>query len=198
MRRSLLTVIIALASLLESAVAQGMKSKTKMPSCESVSSSLAAAIRQNPQKLEIRLEDALVINEACTAEIVTAAIDAVNADPALVRKIFEVAVNVVPHRAHQVQMAVVNFAVPAAVAVRVEPDWEVRPAQTAQGQPAFEVRRAEVPVAGQHVPIEEVRKAVAAAPAPVVAMEPQIEIRKADLSPMLGPVPRARPLRKSR
>ncbi|MBE7493461.1 MAG: hypothetical protein HS117_00790 [Verrucomicrobiaceae bacterium] len=142
------------------AAGQGVKSRAKMPSCEAVCAGLAAAIRQSPDKLVMRLEDALVINESCTADIVATAIDAVNADPLKVRKIYETAVNVVPHRAGQVRQAVASFSVPAAVEAPAVA-FEVRRAELPNGRPppAFEVRRAEVAGLTARTPVPEVRRA---------------------------------------
>ena len=187
MRQFILTAFRVLGFLLLSAggMAQGVKSKVKMPSCEAVCAGLAEAIRRDPSKLVFRLEDALVINETCTADIVTTAIDAVSADPPQVQKIVETAMNVVPHRAKQVHLAVTNFSVPAAVAA-VQPVFEVRRAELPDGQVpvAFEVRRAEAPD-GAHRPLEEVRKAIVG--------ELAEEVRPALLADMLKDVPVATP-----
>ena len=117
-------------------------------------------IRRDPNKLVMALEDALVINESCTREIISMAIDAVNADPRRVRQIYEAAVKVVPHRKDEVSQAVRQFSVPAALPVR-EPALEVRRAKLPDSdRPAvLEVRRAEAPGAKENVPIPEVRRA---------------------------------------
>ncbi len=144
MRTSLVLLITAVA-----ATAQP-KSKSKAPramNCADVCGSLAKAIQDDPRTLTTRLEDALVISEGCTAEIVATAIAAVNGDPLLTRKIIETAQNVLPWRRHEIEQAASLASVPAAIAV-VEPQFEVRRALVARTNvemPVEEVRRAEVP-----------------------------------------------------
>jgi hypothetical protein len=187
MRSPFFTALWIAGILLVPAVvmAQGVRSKVKMPSCEAVCAGLVDSIRQNPAKLVIRLEDALVINESCTADIVTAAIDAVSADPRQVQIIVETAMNVVPHRAQQVHLAVTNFSVPAAV-VASEEVFEVRRAELPDGQaqPVYEVRRAESAHLNEHAPLEEIRRAVLA--------ESIEEVRNLDVAGVLKDVPKAK------
>ncbi len=108
------------------------------------------------------LEDALVINESCAGDIVTAAIDAVNNNPQQVRVILDTALRVTPHRAKQIQVAADNFSVPSAVAMK-EPVEEIRRAVVSGGpasEPVFEIRRALSSKVEEPQPIEEVRRAV--------------------------------------
>lgn len=144
MRVSFILLLTAVAAL------AGPKSKVKAPramSCADVCGSLAKAIQTDPRSLTTRLEDALVISEGCTAEIVVTAIAAVNGDPLLTRQIIETAQNVLPWRRQEIQQASSLASIPAAVAV-VEPQFEVRRALVAEEKvetPVEEVRRAEVP-----------------------------------------------------
>jgi hypothetical protein len=143
--RTLLVLLLTAA-----AAAAQPKSKVKAlcaVSCADVCSSLAKAIQDDPRSLTTRLEDALVISESCTAEIVATAIATVNGDPLLTRKIIETAQGVLPWRRREIEQAASLVSVPAAVAV-VEPQFEVRRALVAQTKvetPLEEVRRAEVP-----------------------------------------------------
>ncbi|MBL9131505.1 MAG: hypothetical protein JNG86_09920 [Verrucomicrobiaceae bacterium] len=184
---SLLLAIVFAAGVVS---AQPVKSRLKMPSCDAVCAGLAEAIRKDPSKLQMRVEDALVINEGCTAQIITAAIDAVNADPAKVRVIFETAMNVVPHRSGEVRESVVTFRVPSAV-TSMEAEVEVRRAMLPADAPEFEVRRAESPDSGPtSEPIPEIRRALKPDPKPGRA-----EIRAAKRAIPLETVPKARKAR---
>ena len=108
------------------------------------------------------LEDALVINESCAGDIVSAAIDAVNNNPAQVRVILDTALRVTPHRARQIQVAAESFSVPSAVAMK-EPVEEIRRAVVASvpvSETVFEVRRALSAKGEAPQPLEEIRRAV--------------------------------------
>lgn len=129
--------------------------------CADVCGSLAKAIQDDPRSLVTRLEDALVIGDGCTTEVVATAIAAVNGQPQLVRQILDTAQNVLPWKRREIMAAAELASIPAAVAV-VEPAMEVRPAQ-------IEVRRALVAAKKSETPIEEVRRAEV----------PEIEIRRA-------------------
>jgi hypothetical protein len=149
--------------LLSAAVVMAQPSKKKSKSlapramtCADVCGSLAKAIQQDPQSLTTRLEDALVISEACTP------IATVNGDPLLTRKIIETAQNVLPWRRREIEQAASLANIPAAVAV-VEPQFEVRRPEQ------LEVRRALVPSKKSETPIEEVRRAEV----------PEVEVRRA-------------------
>lgn len=138
----------------------------------------------------MRLEEALVIHEACAGDIVTAAIDAVNADPARVRKIVETAMDLAPARAAMITAAVKNYTAPVVVAA-AEEQMEVRravlptavPPQPMAGE---QVRRAELPLQTRSIPIVEVRRAELAAPAEFKEQEPAPALNLTD-------VPRAKP-----
>ena len=160
--------------------------------CLAVCADLANLIHRDPKKLVMGLEDALVINEACAREIVSIAVDAVNADPKRVRLIFETAMKVVPQRADEVRQAIQSFSVPAAL-LMAEPVLEVRRAEipNQDDNAALVVRRAQLPSANGDVPIPEVRRAEI--PATSIMAE---EMRRADSSENLQNVPKAKSLRK--
>lgn len=106
----------------------------------------------------MRLEDALVIDESCTAEIVTAAMDAVRAKPMMVEKILETAIKMVPARSTLVMEAVHGYT--PASEIRPAIIEEVLPASVqTDSVPAEEIRRAELPQASEPTPIEEIRRA---------------------------------------
>lgn len=127
---------------------------------------LMIAIQEHPDNLVMRLEDALVINEAGAAEIVTAAITAVNANPKLVDQIVKTALHVAPNRARSILYSVNHFTPRAPAAMLAE---EIRKAELPAGYAAKvgmveEVRRAEKPDAAGAAPVEEVRKALVVGP----------------------------------
>lgn len=124
--------------------------------CEILCTNLTQAIQERPDLMVMRLEDALVINEACAAEIVTAAMDAVRAKPALVQEILNTALKVAPSRSSLVMNAVRSYTPASERVVVLE---EVRRAEVAAVETLFEVRRAEVANASQPQAIEEVRRA---------------------------------------
>ena len=137
----------------------------------------------------MRLEEALVIHESCAGEIVTAAIDAVNAEPGQVRKIVETAMELAPARAAVITAAVKNYTAPVVVAA-AEEQVEVRRAvlpTAAPPQPVAgeQVKRAELPLQTRSIPIVEVRRAE-----PVAAMETQVQ--KPELPMNLMDVPKAK------
>mgnify|MGYP001323162117 CR=1 FL=1 len=185
--------------------AQPVKAKQSQLACEALCGELFAAIRAEPDKMVMRLEEALVINEACAGEIVTAAIDAVNSEPAMVRKIVETAMDVAPRRAPAVTAAVNNYAVPeVAMATPVAPAapqemaLEVRRAQLPEvirPKPAAgeEVRRAELPLVNRNMPVIEVRRAEP----PAMAI-PAAEPMQMDPGQQFLNVPRAAPLTRRR
>ena len=84
---------LLLAAFLSTASAQRMKAASSPLTCETLCSELFMAIRDNPAQMVMRLEEALIIHDACAGELVTAAMDAVNADPAMVRQIFKTAMD---------------------------------------------------------------------------------------------------------
>ncbi len=120
---------------------------------------LFAAIRANPQQLVMRLEEALVINESCTPELVKSAVEAVNHDPVMTRKIVETALEVSPNYGAAIRNAAIRQAsVPAQMEIRRAMVADV-PVVSAV-LPGEEVRRAEVPLPATSIPFEEVRRAV--------------------------------------
>ncbi|WP_395716079.1 hypothetical protein [Prosthecobacter sp.] len=137
-------------------------SKSKKPAinCETICAELFAAIRANPDNLSMRLEEALIIKESCAAELVTTAITAVNAEPAMVRKIQETALEIAPGRQAVIAAAVRNYKAPVVAAATPVVVEEVRRAVlpevvTAKAGPGEEIRRAQLPdtmVAQQAVP----------------------------------------------
>lgn len=157
----LLTSFLVVLTAQADASERRAKPRTQRATCTAVCVDLATLIRRDPNKLVMGVEDALVISESCTREIVFTAIDAVNADPRRVRQIYEAAVKVVPHRKDEVWQAVRQFSVPAALPMK-EPTPEVRRAKLPDSNlPAvLEVRRAEAPGAKNNVPIPEVRRAM--------------------------------------
>ncbi|MGV3660636.1 MAG: hypothetical protein ACO1TE_10645 [Prosthecobacter sp.] len=182
--------------------AQPVKAKQSQLACEALCGELFASIRAEPDKMVMRLEEALVINEACAGEIVTAAIDAVNSEPAMVRKIVDTAMDVAPRRSAAVTAAVNNYAVPEvamATPVAAAPEQlEVRRAELPEiirPKPAAgeEVRRAELPLVNQSMPIVEIRRAEA--PAAAIPMAEPMQIQPVE---QLLNVPKAAPLKRSR
>lgn len=177
------------------AQAQPVKSKPARLTCEVLCAELFTAIRANPDKLVMRVEEALVINESCAAEIVTAAMDAVNAEPTQVRKIVEAAMSVSPAKSAMITAAVKRYSAPVLV---VAVNEEVRRAELpdlvkAKAMLGEEVRRAELPSATQSIPIVEVRRAelptaAQAAAAPVMVQKPEAPFN-------LMNVPKAKPLK---
>ncbi len=135
--------------------------------CEVLCANLTKAIQDRPDTLVMRLEDALVINEPCAAEIVTAAIDAVRGRPALVQQIMDTALKVAPSRSSIVMNAVRTY---RPLKERVVVQEEVRRAETPYSQP-LEIRRAEVASSMGSRPIEEIRRALPP-PVPVVVEAP--------------------------
>lgn len=124
--------------------------------CEILCANLKKSIEERPDMLVMRLEDALVINEPCAGEIVTAAIDAVGAKPHLVRVILDTAIKVVPARSETVMAAARSYA-PGKVKELVYE--EVRRAEMPPGAPLMEIRRAEPAHVIGPGPVEEIRRA---------------------------------------
>jgi hypothetical protein len=180
-----------LALVTSLAQAQTVKATRMQNKCETLCAELFTAIRANPEKLVMRVEEALVINESCVAEIVTAAMDAVNAEPAQVRKIVEAAMEVSPAKSAMITAAVQRYSAPELVAIVNE---EVRPAELpdlvkSKALPGEEVRRAELPLTTRSIPIVEVRRAELPAPAASVV------VQQRDAPFNLMNVPKAKPLK---
>lgn len=99
--------------------------------CAEISNDVRVAVEKDPGKVLMVVEDALVINEGCAADIVKAAIVASKADAALAGQIVQTAVSVAPKMA-----AVINDAAGSAVpglAAIAPVDAEIRPV-TATGK----------------------------------------------------------------
>lgn len=179
-----------LALVASPGLGQPVKSAPAKIDCETLCGELFTSIRMEPDKMVMRLEEALVIHEACAGEIVTAAIDAVNADPARVRKIVETAMDLAPARAATITAAVKNYTAPVVVAA-AEEQMEVRRAVVPAAEPpkpmaGEQVRRAELPLQTRSIPIVEVRRAEPAAPVEFKEQEPAPAMNLTD-------VPRAKP-----
>lgn len=172
--------------------AQPVKSTPAQIDCQTLCGELFASIRMEPDKMVMRLEEALVIHEACAGEIVTAAIDAVNADPGRVSKIVETAMDLAPARASTITAAVKNYTAPVVVAA-AEEQMEVRRAVVPAAEPpkpmaGEQVRRAELPLQTRSIPIVEVRRAE-----PVASIEAQVQETEPPMK--LMDVPKAKPMK---
>jgi hypothetical protein len=65
-------------------------------SCSEISNDVRAAVEKDPSKVLMVVEDALVINEGCAADIVRSAIVAAKADSTLAGQIVQTATSVAP------------------------------------------------------------------------------------------------------
>ena len=156
--RSLLSCLLLLGAGLECRGEEELAPRAELwiSPGEILCANLIQAIQERPDLMVMRLEDALVINEACAGEIVTAAMDAVRAQPALVQQIVETALKVAPSRSAVVMNAVRSYTPASERVVMLE---EVRRAEVPLVETLFEVRRAEVAHSSQPQAIEEVRRA---------------------------------------
>jgi hypothetical protein len=147
----LLCLISSLLLLTPQVWAQPAKAKKVALTCERLCGELFAAIRSNPDKLTMRLEEALVIKEDCAAELVTTAITAVNGEPTLVRKIQQTAVDMAPSREAVILAAVRGYREPVVAAAIPAAAVEVRRAELPDAHtkplPGEEIRRAQLPEA---------------------------------------------------
>ncbi len=173
-------------------LAQPVKSTPAAITCETLCGELFSSIRMEPDKMVMRLEEALVIHESCAAEIVTAAMDAVNAEPGQVRKIVETAMELAPARAAMITAAVKNYSAPTVVAA-AEEQMEVRRAVVPDAAPpkpmaGEQVMRAELPLQTRSIPIVEVRRAEPTASAQIKLQEPEPSMKLMD-------VPKARQMK---
>jgi len=161
--------------------AQAPRAKLWVSPCEDLCANLIAAIQQQPDTLEMRLEDALVINESCAAEIVASAMHAVRAEPHQVSKILETALKLAPRRSAVIREAIASYT-PAAFQPVVQE--EIRRAELPEGRPLLKKDKALIAsqLAGS---AGNVRIEIRRAELPDFA--PQIEIRRA----VLPSVPRA-------
>jgi hypothetical protein len=81
------------------------KAKLWVSPCEELCADLIAAIQRQPAMLEMRLEDALVMQEACAAELVSAAKYAVRDNPNQVSLILKTALKLAPQRTVAIRAA---------------------------------------------------------------------------------------------
>jgi len=163
------SVFIFLLLLQAQLFAQPAKAAASLATPEVLCAELFAAIRANPQQLVMRLEEALVINESCTPELVKSAVEAVNHDPAMTQKIVETALEISPNHAVAIRKA-------ASLQAPATGRMEIRRAMVADVPapvvspvlPGEEVRRAEVPLDALSIPFEEVRRAMVPTSAGVI------------------------------
>lgn len=76
--------------------------------CTEISNDVRVAVEKDPSKVLMVVEDALVINEGCAADIVTTAITASKADTAMAGQIVQTAVSVAPKMAGVINDAAVS------------------------------------------------------------------------------------------
>ena len=144
----LVLALISWLMVMEQAYSQAPKAR-RWTDCDEVCLALAQAIQDKPDTLVMRLEDALVIREACAGDIVHAAISAVGAEPSLVDKIVQTALHVSPQQSRSIKYAATHFTPQAAVALAYAAEPEA---------PTMEVRRAQIPMRPSVV-AEEIRRA---------------------------------------
>lgn len=94
--------ILACLSTLTFAVVSNAQSGN---ACSEISNDVSVAVSKDSSKVLMVVEDALVINEGCAADIVRAAIIASKADPALAAQIVQTAVAVAPKMASVIHQA---------------------------------------------------------------------------------------------
>lgn len=70
--------------------------EAQIGACGEISRDVSSAIQKDPTKVLMIVEDALVINEACSCEIIKAAITASQADAVLVNQIIQTAISIAP------------------------------------------------------------------------------------------------------
>lgn len=90
-------------------------SSAQSGNCTEIANDVGAAVAKDPSKVLMVVEDALVINESCAADIVKAAIVASKADAALAGQIVQTAVSVAPKMAGVINDAAASV-VPGLVA----------------------------------------------------------------------------------
>ncbi len=73
--------------------------------CSDIAGDVRIAVEKDPSKVLMVVEDALVINEGCASDIVTAAILASKADESLASQIVQTAVSVAPKMAAAINSA---------------------------------------------------------------------------------------------
>lgn len=101
--------------------------------CSEISNDVRVAVEKDPAKVLMVVEDALVINEGCAADIVKAAIVASKADVALAGQIVQTAVSVAPKMVAVINEAA-NSVVPGLAAV-APADVGVRPVAVSDKNP---------------------------------------------------------------
>jgi hypothetical protein len=101
-------------SLLIMATAPSKAQAEGNSACDGIAKDVMSAIRRDTAKTLLVVEDALVINEGCAAEIVKAAITASKADAALVNQIVQTATGVAPKKASVIAEAA-NSVAPGSV-----------------------------------------------------------------------------------
>jgi|GEM_PF-3396007 len=70
--------------------------EAQVGACDEISRDVSSAVQKDPTKVLMIVEDALVINEACSCEIIKAAITASQADAVLVNQIVQTAISIAP------------------------------------------------------------------------------------------------------
>jgi hypothetical protein len=110
------------------AFASASKVKAQSSACDDISRDVASAVQKDPGKVLMIVEDALVINEACSCEIIKAAITASQADATLVNQIVQTAISVAPKMSGVIMDCATSVS-PGAVAGVVE-----KTAMTASGK----------------------------------------------------------------
>lgn len=180
MPRSCLILIALLAQVL-GVHAQAPKAKLWVSPCEDLCANLIAAIQRQPDTLEMRLEDALVINESCAAEIVASAMHAVRAEPHQVSRILETALNLAPRRSTAIREAIASYTPAAFMPVVQE---EIRRAELPEGRPLL--KKDQALMASQLVG-DDGKQRIEIRRAELPDFAPQIEIRRA----VLLPIPKA-------
>ncbi|MEN3941640.1 hypothetical protein WJU23_10140 [Prosthecobacter sp. SYSU 5D2] len=156
MRRFLPWLMMLVCGHVNCAEEVALRAQPWFSPCEILCANLKKAIEERPDLMVMRLEDALVINEPCAGDIVTAAIDAVRAKPHMVQQIIETAMKVAPARSSTVMAAVHSYKPGKVKELVME---EVRRAEIPATAPLMEIRRAEMAYSVQQEPIEEVRRA---------------------------------------
>lgn len=101
-----------------------LSSAQSSSNCTEISNDVRVAVEKDPSKVLMVVEDALVINEGCAADIVRSAIVASKADATLASQIVQTAVSVAPKMAAVINEAATGVVpglaavTPAAEAVR--------------------------------------------------------------------------------
>lgn len=101
--------------------------------CVEIANDVSVAVGKDPAKVLMVVEDALVINEGCAADIVRSAILASKADATLANQIVQTAVSVAPKMAGVITDAASDV-VPGLALAAVAPAEEVVRPLTAEGK----------------------------------------------------------------